>query len=379
MNGDGRTKAYAYAGRYIDPIKLDMVRFTGSLTSSVQTEDIRIGGMWVTENTRGGSKVVDAVFADSFKLPKTDELRVGLARDFGNNWSIEGTYTYRRDFDIVEDWDPTLYTDASALEAEARSIWTLANGNTAAGIAKAVAAFRGLVIDPNYFAGGGFTGAQNVARVNAGTLNFVLANLPGGFRVFNSFDLTLTKKYSDHWGGFATYTRTRATGNTNSSGNADFQGDLARFDPRLAYNNGALEGSVDWMAKGYGYYKWDSGLLVGATYNVVSGYHYTSNSQILSTRLLVKPPTDANLINTETLGSAMSPRYDTMDVHVQFDFKPYGKIRPSVSLDVFNFFNRQSVTDIAAVSNFPVSGKAVGEAYGWLPPRRYNLGVKILF
>ena len=379
VNGDGRTKAYAYAGRYIDPIKLDMVRFTGSLTSSVQTEDIRIGGMWVTENTRGGSKVVDAVFADSFKLPKTDELRVGLARDFGNNWSIEGTYTYRRDFDIVEDWDPTLYTDASALEAEARSIWTLANGNTAAGIAKAVAAFRGLVIDPNYFAGGGFTGAQNVARVNAGTLNFVLANLPGGFRVFNSFDLTLTKKYSDHWGGFATYTRTRATGNTNSSGNADFQGDLARFDPRLAYNNGALEGSVDWMAKGYGYYKWDSGLLVGATYNVVSGYHYTSNSQILSTRLLVKPPTDANLINTETLGSAMSPRYDTMDVHVQFDFKPYGKIRPSVSLDVFNFFNRQSVTDIAAVSNFPVSGKAVGEAYGWLPPRRYNLGVKILF
>ena len=383
VNGDSRTKAYAYVGRYIDPIKLDMVRFTGSLTSSVQTEDIRIGGVWVTENTRGGSKVVDAVFADSFKLPKTDELRIGLARDLGNNWSIEGTYTYRRDFDIVEDWDPTLYTSASNLEAEARSIWDPAVNPralpvSAATLARVVAAFRGLVIDPNYFGGGGFTGAQNVARVASGSLNFVLANLPGGSRVFNSFDVTLTKKYSDHWGGFATYTRTRATGNSNSSGNADFQGDLARFDPRLPFNNGALEGSVDWMAKGYGYYKWDSGLLIGATYNVVSGYHYT-NGQVLSTRLLATPPADGSAINIETLGAAMSPRYDTTDVHVQYDFKPYGKIRPSVSLDVFNFFNRQSPTDVAPVTNFPVSGKVIGEAYGWLPPRRYNLGVKILF
>ena len=378
VNGDGRTKAYAYAGRYIDPIKLDMVRFTGSLTSSVQTEDLRIGGVWVTENTRGGSKVVDAVFADTFKLPKTDELRVGLARDFGNNWSIEGTYTYRRDFDIVEDWDPTLYTSAANLEAEARSTWSTSTGSTAAGIAKAVAAFRALVIDPSYFAGGGFTGAQNVARVAGGTLNFVLANLPGGSRVFNSFDLTLTKKYSDHWGGFATYTRTRATGNSNSSGNADFQGDSAVFDPRLPYNNGSLEGSVDWIGKGYGYYKWDSGFLIGATYNVVSGYHYT-NGQVASSRLLVKPPSDANLINVESLGANMSPRYDTTDLHLQFDFKPYGKIKPSVALDVFNLFNRQSATDLAAVNNFPVSGKVVGEAYAWLPPRRYNFGVKVLF
>lgn len=381
VKGNGRTKAYAYFGRYIDPIKLDMVRFTGSLTSSVQTEDIRIAGVWVTENTRGGSKTVDAVFADTFKLPKTDEFRLGFAQDFGNAWTAEATYTYRRDFDIVEDWDPVLYSDADALEAEARSWYGLGStpyASLSSAGKKAVDRFRALAIDPNYFAGGGYSGAQNVARVAGHTLNFVLANLPGGFRYYNTLDLTLTRRYQDHWGGFATYSRIRATGNTNSSGNADFQGDLARFDPRLGYNNGALEGSLDWMGKAYAYYKWDSGFLVGATYNVVSGYHY-SDGQVLSSRLLLLAPKDPNVVDTETLGKNMSPRYDTMDLHLQYDFKVWQKMKGSVSLDVFNFFNKQSPTDLAAAPNFPSGGLSVGQAYAWIPPRRWNVGVKLAF
>ena len=180
---------------------------------------------------------------------------------------------------------------------------------------KVVDAFRSLVINPSYFAGGGFTGQQNTARVDAGTLNFVLANLPGAFRYYNSFDLTFTRRYKDHWGGFATYSRVRATGNSQSSGNADFQGDLARFDPRLAYNNGSLDGSVDWLAKGYAYYKWDSGFLLGMTYNVLSGYHY-SNSRVFSRRILLSPPSDPALLNTEQMGTNISPRYDTADLQL---------------------------------------------------------------
>ncbi|WP_243322634.1 TonB-dependent receptor [Geothrix sp. SG200] len=392
VKGNGRTKAYAYFGRYIDPIKLDMVRFTGSLTSSVQTEDIRLAGVWVTENTRGGSKTVDAVFADSFKLPKTDEFRLGFAQDFGNAWTAEATYTYRRDYDIVEDWDPTLYTSADRLEAEARSLYGLYTANPTTGKLdvpipysqltsaqlKAVNRFRSLAIDPNYFAGGGYSGAQNVARVNGGTLNFVLANLPGGFRYYNTVDLTVTRRLQDHWGGFATFSRIRATGNSNSSGNADYQGDLARFDPRLGYNNGSLEGSLDWMGKAYAYYKWDSGFLIGATYNVVSGYHY-SDGQVFSSRLLLLAPKDPAMVDTETLGKNMSPRYDTMDVHLQYDFKVWQKTKGSVSLDVFNFFNRQLATDVAAAQNFPFSGLSVGQAYAWIPPRRWNVGVKFSF
>lgn len=381
VKGDGRTKAYAYWGKYIDPIKLDMVRFTGSLTSSVQTEDIRINGTWVTENTRGGSKVVDAVFANSFKLPKTDEFRAGLAHDFGNSWSLEAVYTYRRDYDIVEDWDPTLYTSAQNLEDEARTIFgmgTTPYASLTTAQKKAIDTFRSLQIPFAYFAGGGYTGEQNTARVNGGTLNFVLANLPGGYRYYNTFDLTLTRKFADHWGGFATYTRSRNTGNSNSSGNADFQGDLARFDPRLPYHNGALEGSVDWIGKAYAYYKWDNGFTAGMTYNIIGGYHY-SNVQVLSTRWLLKVPSDPALLNTEGLGTNMSPRYDIMDAHFQYDFKIWNHVKGAVAIDVFNFFNKQQATDLAPVANVPVSGRVLGEAYAYVPPRRYNLGFKITF
>ncbi len=383
VQGDGRTKAYAYWGRYIDPIKLDMVRFTGSLSSSVQLEQIRIANTWVTENRRGGTKTIDAVFADTFKLPKTDEFRMGLAKDFGNAWSLEGVYTYRRDYDIVEDWDPTLYTSADALEDEGRSVFALPKrsvtpyASLTAAQKKVVDAFRGLVIDPNYFAGGGFTGQQNVDRVNGGTLNFVLANMPGAFRYYNTFDITVTRKFKDHWGGFATYSRVRATGNTQSSGNADFQGDLARFDPRLGYNNGSLDGSVDWLAKGYAYYKWDSGFLLGLTYNVLSGYHY-SNSRVFSTRILLASPSDPALLNTELQGANLSPRYDTADLHASYDFKIGSRLKAAVYADVFNFFNKQTATDLAEGTNVR-AGFGANEAYAYVPPRRFSLGVRLTF
>lgn len=381
VKGDGRTKAYAYWGRYIDPIKLDMVRFTGSLTSSVRNEQIRINNTWVTENVRGGSKVVDAVFADTFKLPKTDEFRFGLAKDFGNSWSVEGTYTYRRDFDIVEDWDPTLYTSQAALEAEGRAVFGL--GSTAyASLTQAgknvVDAYRALYIDPNYFKGGGFTGQQNVDRVNNGTLNFVLANLPGGFRYYNTLDLTATRKLKDNWGGFATYTYVRARGNSQSSGNADFQGDLARFDPRLGYINGPLDGSVNWVAKVYGYYKFDNGILVGLGHNLNSGYHY-SDSAVLSTRVLIKPPSDPNLLQSEQQGKNMTPRVEQTDLHLQYDHTIWNKVKGQIFADVFNLFNRQGGVDLSEGTNIRAAAPVANTPYSYQVPRRYVLGVRINF
>jgi hypothetical protein len=382
VEGDGHTKAYAYWGRYIDPIKLDMVRFTGSLTSSVRLEQIRIHNTWVTENTRGGSKTVDAVFADTFKLPKTDEIRLGMAHDFGNNWGIEGTYTYRKDYDIVEDWDPTLYTDPNGLEAEARSIFgiggTVGNyaGLTAAQM-HAINTFRGLAISPDYFAGGGYTGAQNVARVNAGTLNFVLANLPGASRYYSTVDFTVTRKYQDHWGGQFSYSYVRNRGNSLSSGNADFQGDLGRFDPRLGYMNGSLDGSIDWQAKMFVYYRWDMGLTLGVLASANSGYHY-SDSKLLSRRVLQQWPSDPAQIDTNLQGKNHTPPTNQIDTRLEYTRTLYGKVKGSVSLDVLNLLNSQEATDLAEGTN--IRGTyAANQPYGYQLPRRILLGFKVTF
>lgn len=384
--GNGKSKFYAYFGKYIDPIKLDMVRFTGSLTSSVRTEDARMLGQWITYNVRGGSKTVDAVFADTFKLPKTDELRIGYNFEFGGHYIMDMTYTRRRDYDIVEDWDPTLYTDADALEAEARSnfgiptnLWpTLSQQQR-----DIISRYRALVIDPNYFAGGGFTGAQNVARVAGGTLNFVLANLPGGERKFTTMDFSLTRREANHWGGFASLSLIDAKGNSQSSGNADFQGDLAVFDPRLPYTNGKLEGSLDWMFKANAYYRFDMGLMVGLTYNMNSGYHY-SRGRVASGRVLQATPT-INEAFSPQLGAFKTPEFNQLDARVQYNFKLTSKVKTEVYMDIVNLMNRQEATDLTEGLNTR-SGTAYGvnaalpdQPYGFQAPRRLNFGVRVKF
>jgi hypothetical protein len=378
VSGTGKSKAYAYWGRYIDPIKLDMVRFTGSLTSSERLEQARLLNQWVTVITRGGTKVVDAVFADSFKLPKTDEFRLGFQIEFGNYYTFETTYTKRKDFDIVEDWDPTLYTDAGNLESEARTLMGLSSSATPTATQQAIInAFRALVIPFDYFAGGGYTGQQNVNRVLGGTLNFVLANLPGGEREYRSIDFTVNRREHNNWGGFMSLSLVDAKGNSQSSGNADFQGDLAQFDPRLPYTNGNIEGSVDWLAKAYGYYRWDMGLLLGMTLNTNSGYHYTSPAFLASGRVLQSWPGENSFFGNQ-LGNRRTPMVYQADLRVQYG-RNFGKIRGEVYLDVLNATNRQAATDLSEGLNVRGIAPRPDTAYAFQAPRRYSFGIRIKY
>jgi Carboxypeptidase regulatory-like domain len=383
IKGDGRSKIYAYFGRYIDPIKLDMVRFTGSLTSSTRTEDVRMLNQWITYNVRGGTKTLDAVFADSFKLPKTDEWRIGYSTEFAKIYTFEATGTYRRDFDIVEDWDPTLYTSPAALENEARGSFGL-GVRTDASALKIVNAFRALAIDPNYFAGGGFTGAQNVARVAAGQLNFVLANLPGGERKYKSLDLAVTRRESNHWGGFASFSFVDAKGNSYSSGNADFQGDLAIYDPRLPYTNGKLDGSVDWLGKAYGYYRWDVGILVGGTFVMNSGYHYT-RGEVSSGRVLQSVGNTSlqgsvleGTFDSEQSGNLKTPKAYELDLRVQYG-KTFNKIRGEVYLDIINATNNQQSIALSEGLNVRAAAPLPDSTYSYQLPRRFQLGIRIKY
>ena len=393
--GNGKSKFYAYFGKYIDPIKLDMVRFTGSLTSSVRTEDVRMLNQWITYNVRGSKSTVDAVFADTFKLPKTDELRIGYNFEFGGHYIMDMTYTRRRDYDIVEDWDPVLYTDPNALDQEARDNFAIPNGwtNLTQQQRDIISRYRALAIDPNYFAGGGFTGLQNVERVrgkdalgNPTTLpglNFVLANLPGGERKFTTMDFTLTRREANHWGGFASLSFIDAKGNSQSSGNADFQGDLAKYDPRLPYTNGKLEGSLDYMFKANAYYRWDMGLMLGLTYNMNSGYHY-SRGEVASGRVLQVAPSVQEAFSNQ-LGKYRTPEFNQLDARVQYNWKLSPKVKSEIYVDIINVMNRQEATDLSEGLNTR-SGTAYGvdaalpdQPYGFQAPRRLNFGVRVKF
>jgi len=390
VKGDGHSKVYAYWGRYIDPIRLDMVRFTGSLQASATTEDVRMFNTWITAINRGTKGSVDAVFVDKFKLPKTDEFRIGYATDFANIYSFEVVGTLRRDFDIVEDWDIGLYSSADNLEGEARALWGMGNAVAAPYATlstqqkRVVDYFRSLAMPLDYFAGGGYSGAQNLARANGGQLNFALANLPGGVRKYKTLDFSVTRREANNWGGFASVSLVDGQGNSFSLGNADYQGDLAQYDPRLPYMNGKLDGSVDWMAKFNVFYHWDMGLQVAMNFNANSGYHYSASEKV-GTRVLNAAPKDINDVFTEQAGRYRTPNFWQSDIRVQYAWKWNQKLRSEVYLDIINLTDRQEPTGLSEGLNVRsgttlIYNAAVPNApYAFQAPRRYQVGFRLKF
>lgn len=373
VRGDGRTKAYGYAGRYVDPIKLDMVRFTGSLTSSVTLEQAFIQNQWLTFNTRGGKKTLDAVFADNFKLPKTDELRLGFSQELGEAWSADVAATWRRDYDIIEDFDITLFTDKAALESEARSVFGIGASPSAAQ-QHAIDLYRNLALDPSYFAGGGYTGAQNVARAKAGALNYMLANLPGAERTYRSLELTLNRKAVDRWSGFATLSFVNATGNSYSSGDAGRQGDNAQWDERLPYMNGRLAGSISWAFKAYGAYHWDSGLVVGANFLSYSGFAYARG---ISGGGLEAAPAVDQVDSSRQIH--WTPRFYQLDVRVSYSRKLFGQVKGEVYADIFNILDRQGATGLSESNNLWSAAPVADSPYQYQAPRNVVVGARITF
>jgi hypothetical protein len=108
--GNGRQKAFAYYGRYYDPIRTNMTAFAGSLSGRVREEQVYANNQWVTYRIRGGSVAQDAFIAPTTKTPYTDDITLGYQVDLGSQVTAEISYTNRKTRDILEDYDHFLYS-----------------------------------------------------------------------------------------------------------------------------------------------------------------------------------------------------------------------------------------------------------------------------
>ena len=365
----GTTKLFATYGRYFEPIKLDMVNFAGSFANA-RSEQLWVGGTvnrWVNVRQRGGRETVDAMMAPTLQSPYTDEARLGVEKDLGKGWVFEGVYTHRKDLRIVEDFDMYYINAATVPNAGGSTPGRIVGvlGNTPAYWENYL---RSLAIPLSYF---GFTTVpQNV--------NYVLANLPGGQREFHVIDLTLRRNFTNGWQGMFSTTFTNATGNSLSSGDADFQGDTARVDPRAPWMNGTLIGSIDHQFKGYLSYTVQDGFLkglnVGATGVYLSGQHYSRGLGAYG-RILQGPFISGF---DASPGERVGPAYANLDARIKYGFTFATKFKGEVFVDIFNVTNRQAATAIEESSN-GVSGGRFGAPIGWQQPRRFYLGARVSF
>ena len=360
--GDGRQKAFAYWGRYYDPIRNNMTNFAGTLTGSVLEEQVFLNGDWVTFRTRGGQTQQDAFFAPTTQTPYTDDFNVGYEVDLGRSMSFGATYTNRRTRDILEDYDLSLY----AVDTK---------GSTAA--------YPGPVDHPDsLWLGLDYFGYSE----NPGS-NFVIATLEGGERNYNGLELAFRKRYSNNWQALASYTYNNAEGNTNSDSNADFQGDVLYLDPRAPGQYAKQPGNIPHLFKVAGSYTLPIGLEFGAAYRWNSGT-IASRTELRSRRNLpIRLPIEETFefagITTErwitpgSVGTLQNPSWGQLDLRAQYRHR-LDPASLEVFVDVFNLFdNQDSIRNQDLVAG--TGGIAFGEGIRFVGPRRFFLGARVSF
>ncbi|MNS44347.1 TonB-dependent Receptor Plug Domain protein [compost metagenome] len=349
---DGRSKIFGFVGRYYDPIRNDMTDFAGALTGPVNNEQINVNGEWITFRTRGPG---DAAISPSTKTPYTDEFMVGASTTLGSSIGLSATITHRVSKDIMEDYDLSLYSDP--------------NGDTSAGAADKDSYFY---LPLSYFGYDSHPGT-----------NYVIGTLAGGKREYTGFEVVMSKFKTDNWQGQMSYTYNRAYGNSNSDGNADFQGDWLALDPRAPNVWGKQAGNIEHQFKAFGSYDFDFGLQVSGVFNWNSGSLYTP-ADVVQSRFL--PPMSGGyefggVVDSWVLpgfvGAEKNPSYYTFDMRFKYvrDL-PIGEAE--FFLDIFNVLDQQSTTSV--VANRAGSGQySYQDPNNWVAPRRAYLGVRYSF
>jgi hypothetical protein len=358
LKGDGRQKLSAYYGRYYDPIRQNMTRFAGSHSGRTRLEQVFANGEWVTYRVRGGASL-DAIFAPNTQTPYTDDLQFGYQIDLGNSMAFEALYTKRWTRDILEDYDPVLYSDPNT--------------------------YPGPIDDPDSlflpythfgFPESGLPGAAN----------FFIATLEGGARDYQGIEFTWRRRYQDNWQALVSYTYSDADGSSNSDSNADFQGDVLFLDPRAPFQYGRQPGSIEHLFKAGGSYHFDMGLLLGLGYRWNSGTlasrTFLASSRHLPLRVTAAEAFDfagitARWLAEDSVGTLTDPSWGQLDLRIEYK-KRFGSVLTEIFCDIFNVFNEQdSIRNQDLVAG--QGGIAFGEPVLYLDPRRFFLGARLSF
>jgi hypothetical protein len=358
LAGNGKQKLTGYYGRYYDPIRNNMTQFAGSHSGRTREEQVFALGQWVTYRVRGGASL-DAVFAPETKTPYTDDLQFGYQIDLGHGFDAYALYTKRWTRDILEDYDPSLYSDPSVYPGPVNHPDSLFLPYTHFGFPE--------------------SGLPGVA-------NFFIGTLEGGERNYQGIEFTLRRRYRNNWQGFVSYTYNDAEGNTNSDSNADFQGDVLFLDPRAPNQYGSQPGSIKHLFKAAASYQFNFGIQLGAFYRWNSGTLASRTFRASGRNLPIEvPATEAfefagivdRWIAPNTVGTLTNPSYGLLDLRIEYNHR-FGAVTGEVFVDLFNVFNNQDATrnqDLVAGTG----GVAFGQGLTFSDPRRAFLGARVSF
>ena len=216
---------------------------------------------------------------------------------------------------------------------------------------------------------------------------------PRAVRDYKGFEVSVQKKFADHYTWQASYLWSKLDGNYEGAyqgvGGPDGSGQLdpninSAFDePAFVVNSaGRLSGDRTHQLKGNGYYEWDFGLTLGASFTYATGTPV--NRLGFADQVLPFPYTRYELFLTPRGSEGRTPDSTRLDVNLGYGFKVLGKKQVRLMLDVTNLLNSQSATALDQRYNF--SGNDVGQTNQYFKspttfqaPRSVRIGVRFSF
>lgn len=176
---------------------------------------------------------------------------------------------------------------------------------------------------------------------------------PRAVRDYKGFEVSVQKKFADHYTWQASYLWSKLDGNYEGAfqgvGGPDGTGQLdpninSAFDePAFVVNSaGRLSGDRTHQVKGNGYYEWDSGLTLGAFFTYSTGTPV--NRLGFADRVQPFPYTRYELFLTPRGSEGRTPDTTRLDINLGYTFKIHEKQRVRLVLEVTNLLNSQSAT-----------------------------------
>jgi len=216
---------------------------------------------------------------------------------------------------------------------------------------------------------------------------------PRAVRDYKGFEVSVQKKLTDHFTWQASYLWSKLDGNYEGAyqgvGGPDGTGQLdpninSAFDePAFVVNSaGRLSGDRTHQLKGNGFYEWEFGLTLGASFTYATGTPV--NRLGYADQVQPFPYTRYELFLTPRGSEGRTPDTTRLDVNLGYSFKVAVKQQVRLMLDITNVLNSQSATALDQRYNF--SGLDVGQTNPYFKapttfqsPRSVRLGLRFSF
>jgi len=341
--GDNTTAIKAHYGRYYDGLRItdiypamNIPDFYGYFYDE---------GEWVLDfvDTLGSAKV-----DTNIKQPGSDQFALSIERELARDVSIELAYIYKNFVNILGSvetlgqWEPVDYYDP--FMGQPYQLWSLTTDPSETEM---------LITNPE---GGTY---QTVPFTPETT--------------YNTFQVNLSKRFSNRWQLIVSYAYTKAEGNF----------DIGGYDREVIFNDFFKSKNLQVNSDGYNLsdtthvFKVQGSVILpldivfAASFIYRSGYRYNN---------LFRPPGEVledyrrENIRAESRGSFKYPALNKLDLRLEKKFL-IGKYTLSGLVDAFNIFNSNTVLETQNQVYNPNYGKV---SY-IMNPRRIQVGIRFLF